>query len=251
MDVLIRCEIYVIMKKTTIGGATMKYEIIIFDADETLFDFKKSEREAFKNSMLEFDIEYDENHHLKIYQGINTAIWKEFEEGLITQKKLKVERFKRLAVELQAGFNEEEFAKAYMKHLSNGSFLFEDTIELVDSLHKDYRLTIVTNGLKDVQDNRIRKSIIAKYFEDIVVSEEVEVSKPDPKIFEHALNNIKHTDKSKVLMVGDSLTSDIQGGINFGIDTCWYNPNKHKNKTGIEPTYEIASLNELKEILQK
>jgi len=229
----------------------MKYEIIIFDADETLFDFKKSEREAFKNSMLEFDIAYDENHHLKIYQGINTAIWKEFEEGLITQKKLKVERFKRLSDELQAGFNEEEFAKAYMRHLSNGSFLFEDTIELVESLHKDYRLTIVTNGLKDVQDNRIRKSIIAKYFEDIVVSEEVEVSKPDPRIFEHALNNIKHTDKGKVLMVGDSLTSDIKGGINFGIDTCWYNPNKIVNKTGIKPTYEIATFNELKEILQK
>jgi len=229
----------------------MKYEIIIFDADETLFDFKKSEREAFKNSMLEFDIAYDENHHLKIYQGINTAIWKEFEEGLITQKKLKVERFKRLSDELQAGFDEEEFAKSYMRHLSNGSFLFEDTIELVESLHKDYRLTIVTNGLKDVQDNRIRKSIIAKYFEDIVVSEEVEVSKPDPRIFEHALNNIKHTDKSKVLMVGDSLTSDIQGGINFGIDTCWYNPNRVENKTGVEPTYEIATFKELKEILQR
>ncbi|MBM7614487.1 YjjG family noncanonical pyrimidine nucleotidase [Alkaliphilus hydrothermalis] len=227
----------------------MKYEIIIFDADETLFDFKKSEREAFKNSMLEFDIEYDENHHLKVYQGINTAIWKKFEEGLISQRKLKVERFKRLSDKLQAGFNEEEFAIAYMKHLANGSYLFEETIDLVESLHKDFRLTIVTNGLKDVQSKRIKKSIIAKYFEDIVVSEEVEVSKPDPRIFEHALNNIKYIDKSKVLMVGDSLTSDIQGGINFGIDTCWYNPNRVENKTGIKPTYEIASLNELKEIL--
>ena len=229
----------------------MKYEIIIFDADETLFDFKKSERDAFKNAMLEFDIEYDENHHLKIYQGINTAIWKEFEEGLITQEKLKVERFKRLSDTLNAGFDEAEFAKSYMKHLSYASFLYDDSIDLVESLHKDYRLTIVTNGLKDVQDNRIRKSIIAKYFEDIVVSEEVLVSKPDPKIFEHALNNIKHTDKSKVLMVGDSLTSDIQGGINFGIDTCWFNPNKIANKTSIKPTYEIANLMELKDILEK
>lgn len=92
-------------------GIIMKYEIIIFDADDTLFDFKKSERDAFKNAMLEFDIEYDENHHLKIYQGINTAIWKEFEEGLITQEKLKVERFKRLSDSLNAGFDEVEFAK--------------------------------------------------------------------------------------------------------------------------------------------
>ena len=224
----------------------MKYEIIIFDADETLFDFKKSERDAFKNTMLEFDIEYDENHHLKIYQEINTAIWKEFEDGLITQEKLKVERFKRLSDKLNTRFDEVQFAKSYMKHLSNASFLYDDSIDLVESLHKDYRLTIITNGLKDVQDNRIRKSIIAKYFEDIVVSEEVLVSKPDPKIFELALNNIKHTDKSKVLIVGDSLTSDIQGGINFGIDTCWFNPNKIVNKTGIKPTYEISNLMELK-----
>jgi len=229
----------------------MKYEIIIFDADETLFDFKKSERDAIKNTMIEFDMEYDENHHLKIYQGINTTIWKEFEKGLISQKELKTERFKRLSNELNAEFDINEFSKSYMKHLGNASFLFDDSIELIESLHKDYRLTIITNGLTDVQDNRIRKSIIAKYFEDIVVSEEIKVSKPDPKIFEHALNNIKHTDKSKVLIVGDSLTSDIQGGINFGIDTCWYNPNKIVNNTNIKPTYEISNLMELKDILEK
>jgi 2-haloacid dehalogenase len=235
----------------TMGRVFMKYEIVIFDADETLFDFKESERVAFKNTMLEFDIEYDENHHLKIYHGINTAIWKEFEEGLITQEKLKIERFKRLSNILNTRFDEAKFAEAYMKHLANSSILYDDSIELVESLHKDYKLTIVTNGLKDVQDNRIRKSIIARYFENIVVSEEVQVSKPDPKIFEHALNNIKHTDKSKILMVGDSLTSDIQGGINFGIDTCWYNSNKIINKTAIKPTYEISNLMELKDILEK
>ena len=227
----------------------MKYEIIIFDADETLFDFKKSERDAFKNAMLEFDIEYDENHHLKIYSEINSAIWKEFENGIITQEKLKVERFKRLADRLNVSFDEHLFAKSYMKHLANASFLYDDSIELIESLYKDYRLTIVTNGLKDVQNKRIKKSAIAKYFEDIVISEEVKVAKPDPKIFEIALNNLKHTDKSKVLMVGDSLTSDIKGGINSGIDTCWYNPNKVVNSTDIRPTYEITKLSQLKKII--
>jgi putative hydrolase of the HAD superfamily len=229
----------------------MKYEVIIFDADETLFDFKKSERDAIKNTLLEFDIDYNENHHLKIYHGINTVIWKEFEKGLITQEKLKVERFKRLSDSLNIVFDVAEFAKSYIKHLSNASFLYDDSIDLVESLHKNYRLTIITNGLKDVQDKRVRKSIIGKYFEDIVISEEIEVSKPHPKIFEHALNNIKHTDKSKVLIVGDSLTSDIQGGINFGIDTCWFNPSKAVNMTGIKPTYEISDLMELKSILEK
>lgn len=229
----------------------MKYEVVIFDADETLFDFKKTEREAFKNTMVEFNLEYDENHHFKIYKEVNTAIWKELENGLITQKELKTERFKRFSQRINANFDETEFAAAYMKHLASGSFLYNDSMDLVQNIHKSFRLTIVTNGLKDVQHNRIRKSTIAKYFEDVVISEEVQVSKPDPKIFELALKNINHCDKSKVLMVGDSLTSDIQGGINFGIDTCWYNPSKIENTTEIKPTYEISSLMELKEILGK
>jgi 2-haloacid dehalogenase len=228
----------------------MKYEVVIFDADETLFDFRKSEREALKNTMVQFDIDYDENYHLKVYKDINTVIWKEFEDGLIIQKELNIERFKRLLNKLDIKFDETEFAKAYVKHLSCASFLYDDSIDLIESLYKNYRIIIITNGLKDVQDNRIRKSIIGKYFEDVVISEEVEVSKPDPKIFEHALNNIKHTDKSKVLMVGDSLTSDIQGGINFGIDTCWFNPNNIIKATAIEPTYEISNLMELKDILE-
>lgn len=84
-----------------------------------------------------------------------------------------------------------------------------------------------------------------------MISEEVKVSKPNPKIFEHALNNMNHIDKRNVLMVGDSLTSDIQGGINFGIDTCWFNPNKIVNRTDIKPTYEISNLMKLKNILKK
>lgn len=227
----------------------MKYEIIIFDADETLFDFKKSEKYAFENAMLEFDIEYDESYHLKIYKEINDAIWKELENGLITQEKLKVERFKRLSDKLNIKFDPVEFAKSYMKHLANASFLYEDSTSLIEDLSKEHKLIIITNGLKNVQTNRIRKSTIGKYFEDIVISEEVGVSKPNPKIFEIALENINYTDKSKILMVGDSLTSDVKGGINFGVDTCWFNHEKVLNKTEIKPTYEISNLLDLKTIL--
>lgn len=99
-----------------------------------------------------------------------------------------------------------------------------------------------------MQNKRIRKSNISKYLDDIIISEEVKVAKPDAKIFELALNNVDYTNKSNLLMVGDSLTSDIQGGINFGIDTCWFNPNKI-NKTKIKPTYEISNLVELKDLL--
>lgn len=227
----------------------MKYEVILFDADETLFDFRRSEREAFQNTMLEFAIAYDEAYHLKVYQEINRVIWKEFEDGLITQKKLKTERFQRLSDQLQTGFDPDKFAESYLRHLAGASFLYEDSLELVQSLYMDYRLGIVTNGLADVQHGRIGRSAIAPYFADVVISEEVQVSKPDPKIFALALHRLQYTDKSKVLMVGDSLTSDIQGGINFGMDTCWLNTGRSVNTTAIRPTYEIAGLLELKTIL--
>lgn len=176
----------------------MKYEIIIFDADETLFDFNKSEREAFKNTMLEYDIEYDEDYHLNIYKEINSKLWKEIEAGSITQQQLKIERFKRLSAVLNINFDAIEFANCYAKNLANSSHLYDESLSLIEDLYKNYKLVLVTNGLTEIQDKRIRKSIIAKYFDDIIISEEVKVSKPDPKIFEHALKNIEILDKSKV-----------------------------------------------------
>lgn len=227
----------------------MKYEIILFDADETLYDFKKSEREAFKNTMLKFNINYDENYHLKIYKEINSALWKEFEQGLVTQEVLKIERFKRLSKTLKIRFDENEFANSYIENLANASFLYDNSSELIETLNKSFRLAIITNGLTSVQDKRIRQSSIAKFFDTIVISEEILIAKPNPKIFEHTLNLMNFFDKSKVLMIGDSLSSDIQGGINFGIDTCWYNPNKIINETSIKPTYEISNFDELKLLL--
>ncbi|MDF2610194.1 MAG: superfamily [Lachnospiraceae bacterium] len=227
----------------------MRYNRILFDADDTLFDFKKSEREAFKNTMIHFHVDYNEEYHLPIYHNINSAIWREFEEGLITQEVLKVERFRRLSKELNIQFDVAAFSDSYMEHLGGASFLYEDSLALIQSLHKNYKLSIVTNGLTKVQRKRIRQSEIAEYFEYIVISEEVKVSKPDPKIFEYAVTTAESMDKSSILMVGDSLTSDIQGGINFGIDTCWFNQNKKENRAAIWPTYEITRLAELKDLL--
>lgn len=227
----------------------MKYKAILFDADETLFDFKKAEREAFKNTMIEFGFDYDESYHFSIYKEINDAIWKELEEGLITQSKLKIERFKRFSDKLEVKFDENEFATSYMKHLGNGSFLFDGAEKLIEDLSYKYTLSIVTNGLTAVQENRIKKSVIAKYFKDIVISEELGISKPNPGIFEYAINNIGDFSKDEVLMIGDSLSSDIRGGINYNIDTCWFNPNNIENKTDLSPTYEISDFNGIRDLL--
>lgn len=227
----------------------MKYEVLLFDADETLFDFRKAEKYAFENAILEFNIDYKEDYHLKIYSDINTAIWKEFEEGIISQEELKVERFKRFSKEINTPFNEIDFSNSYINYLANASFLYEDSLEVIKKLSKNYKMAIVTNGLKTVQSKRIKKSPIAKYFDSIIISEEAKVSKPNPKIFEIALKTLNYSDKNKVLMIGDSLSSDIKGGINFGIDTCWANFNNTKNSTSITPTYQVSSLINLIELL--
>lgn len=229
----------------------LNYSIVLFDADETLFDFKRSERYAFEQTLIQYHLDQNLEHHLKIYQEINDGIWKEFEEGKITQKTLKVERFRRLARALHADFDEEEFARSYMGHLGEASFLLEGSQELVKSLYGQYRLGIITNGLTEVQTRRIRQSIIGKYFEEIVISEEIGVAKPDARIFQYTLERFGQTDKAQVLMVGDNLSSDIRGGRDFGIDTCWFNPSGLPNATSIHPNYEIRSLEELQTLLNR
>lgn len=227
----------------------MKYKVILFDADETLFDFKKAEREAFKNTMIDFGVDYDESYHFNTYEEINSAIWKELEQGLITQEKLKIERFRRFINKIEMNFDENEVASTYMKYLGEGSFLFEGAIELIEDLSNKYTLSIVTNGLTIVQERRIKKSVIAKYFKDIVISEEVGIAKPHPDIFEHAISNLGEFKKDEILMIGDNLSSDIRGGINYNIDTCWYNPNKVENKSNLSPTYEMADYKEIRNLL--
>lgn len=227
----------------------MKYELIIFDADETLFDFKKSEKVALESTLCDFDIEYDEKKHLKAYKEINSAVWKELEQGFITQAELNVIRFQRFLKQLDLKQEALSFAEAYKKHLSNASYLYYESLELIRSLSGNYRLIILSNGLKEVQNNRLRKSAISRYFEAIIISEEVGLAKPDPRIFELAFSQIKHNSKDTALIVGDSLSSDIQGGINFGIDTCWFNAAKAENRTEIQPTYEISSLPDLKTVI--
>ncbi|MFH5837155.1 YjjG family noncanonical pyrimidine nucleotidase [Proteiniclasticum sp. C24MP] len=223
----------------------MKYKVLLFDADDTLFDFRKAERHAFIRTMEDYGYDFEEEVHLKSYHEINTAIWKEFEKGEITQKKLKVERFRRYRDALNLEFGPEDFAGKYMKHLSHASFLYPDSEELLEKLDGKYKMAIITNGLTDVQTRRIRKSSVSHYFEEIVISEEIQVSKPDPEIFIYTLNKLGHEELDSVLMIGDSLSSDIRGGSAFGVDTLWYNPWKKENTSEIKPTYEVASLMEI------
>lgn len=227
----------------------MKYELILFDADETLFDFKKSERYAFMESLDDFKIDFDKEECIKVYHEINTMIWKEFEEGKISSDKLKIERFNRLFKKISVDKNAEEFSKTYMKHLAEASFIYEETFDILDYLKDKYRLAIITNGLLDVQHKRIRESKIGHYFDTVTISDEIKIAKPSAEIFNYTLNKLNFEDKTKVLMIGDSLSSDVKGGINAQIDTCWLNVENKKEPEDMKITYIIKSILELKDIL--
>ena len=227
----------------------MKYQVLLFDADETLFDFKMAEKQAFLKALEEYKLDVDKEESLKLYSQINKHIWEEFERGEITADRLRVERFERFSKKIEIDFDAVSFSKAYAKFLGEGAYLFEDSVEVIDYLSKKYRLALITNGLKDVQKSRISRTPLKDYFQELIISDEIKISKPDPRIFDYALDKLEYKDRTKVLMIGDSLTSDMQGGVNAGIDTCWYNPNHLENKSGLNLTYEIHSLKELKEIL--
>lgn len=227
----------------------MEYKVILFDADNTLFDFKKTENYALENLMSSLDTDYDKDYCINIYKEINTKIWKEFEEGKITQSVLKIERFQRLKEALRGEFQAADFAERYTDHLAEASFPYDESHELLQKLSGKVKMGIITNGLKKVQRKRISQSVLSHYFEAIVISEEVQVSKPDERIFELTMDLLGDAPKGRVLMVGDSLGSDILGGIRFGIDTCWFNPSGKDNKGEIVPTYEISHLHEILNLL--
>ena len=226
------------------------YEIILLDADGTLFDYDKAEEVALKKALSFIGVNSGLDEIRERYRAINSALWLELEQGKITKDQLKFNRFSWLFAEFDISYSAKDFSLHYSKYLGEGSYLLCGAEELCRELSKKHKLVILTNGMKEVQLARLSGSTIKQFIHQIVISEEVGVSKPNPYIFEHTLNTLNHSDKSSVLMVGDSLTSDIQGGLNSGIDTCWYNPNNAKNELEIKPKYEISELNVLHNILR-
>ncbi|AIQ27724.1 MULTISPECIES: YjjG family noncanonical pyrimidine nucleotidase [unclassified Paenibacillus] len=227
----------------------MKYECILFDADDTLFDYGMAESHALYHAFAHFGLPTGAEDYAASYKAINHSLWKDFEQGRITSAALRVERFNRLFAAHHLELKPDEFSEAYLRFLGEGTFLIQGAIELCGEL-AGCRLAIITNGIKDVQQSRIKGSPLSEVFEAIIISEETGYQKPETGIFDYAFERLKITDKSKVLIVGDSLTSDIQGGINYGIDTCWFNPLEKPGDPDVLPTYEIRSLHELLEIVR-
>ena len=226
----------------------MSYDWIFFDADGTLFDYDAAEaaalRGAFERCALPFDPDVGPR-----YSEINAAIWRDFELGKITQQRLRTERFNRLFDAVGLTADSAEFSRHYLAILGAQTDLLDGAEGVVRALAGKVRMLLITNGLAEVQQPRFAASSIRDCFAEIVISGEVGLAKPDPAIFDFAFERIGRPVKERVLMVGDNLGSDILGGANYGIDTCWYNPKGALNGHGVEPDFEILELREILEIV--
>jgi len=225
-----------------------RYCWLIFDADNTLFDFDLAQEKAFYSLLKDENIKNTTGIYA-IYQEINHRAWQALETGAISTQEIKHIRFEQLFSQIGHSGNSRTAGSRYLNHLSKHSDLLNGAEQLLQYLAGDYRMLLMTNGLTDVQRPRFKHSPILHYFETIIISEEVGFAKPDPKIFETAFNK-RSVDKTQVLMIGDNLLSDIAGGINWGVDTCWYNPSQKENQSGIVPSYEVSSFKTLKALLK-
>ena len=222
----------------------MRYTTVLFDADGTLFDFLKSEACAIKNTMSLFGIE-PSNEKVKKYSEINDGLWKMLERGEIEKSVLLYHRFELFCEYYGFDCDAKEMAKTYMESLSENSHLFIGAAELCQKLSEHFKLYIVTNGVEFIQKRRFAKSGLAEYFSGVFISGVIGYEKPSIKYFEYIEWNIPEFDKSKAVIIGDSLSSDVKGGIAYGIDTVWYNPENKQKPEDMDITYIASSFDEI------
>ena len=226
----------------------MPYRIALMDADNTLLDFTKSEHEALCDCLRARGLPT----HKEItdtYAKINDDHWKQLERGEITREFLRVNRFSAFFKTFGFDADPALMADDYMLALSTKSYLMEGALELCRHLYGKCRLFIITNGNTFVQKGRFDPCPLAPFFENCFISEEMGCAKPEAVFFEKISALIPEYDPKETIVVGDSLSSDIQGGINAGLDTCWYNPHGKPLKEGIRPTYVAESFDRIQNII--
>lgn len=226
------------MKKT--------YKYILFDADNTLFDFNLAEKTAVSDTFAESGIVLSEEQSA-VYHDINDALWKKLERGETTRERLKVQRFSEFIGYLGATqCDPEEIAGRYVMNLAEQSFLVDGAYELCSELSEKYPLYIITNGITYVQRTRFAKSPLPAFFRDIFISEEMGATKPEKAYFEMVTRAVGEAEPSKYLVIGDSLTSDISGAVNFGCDSIWISPTGAVDE---RPAYTVRELAQIRDIL--
>lgn len=222
-------------------------EFLFLDLDDTILDFQKAERLALAKTLESFGLPPTDTV-LARYHEINREHWERLERKELTRQQVLVGRFAALFAEMGLSAQAEQVARAYEENLSQGHYFLPGAEEALKSLSKKYKLYLASNGTARVQAGRLKSAGIIPYFQEIFVSEEMGYNKPDPAYFDACFARIPGFRKDRAMMVGDSLTSDILGGIQAGIATCWVNP--HRKTGSIRPDYEIESIVQLEALLK-
>ena len=230
-----------------------KYTYLLFDVDNTLLDFDRSEHDAMADALREHGFPADDAI-IERYALINDAHWELLEKGEMDRATLIWHRFKVLGEECGLSpMDPVAFADSYVKHLTHKSFLMDEAQEVCEALAKEYPLIAVTNGNAGVQHGRFDPSPLFPLFKDVFISEDIGYNKPAQQFFDAVLAKYPDLDPAQALVIGDSLTSDMAGGIRWGCDTCWLCPNPAQRdkaaKRGMTLTYTISHLKELLDIL--
>ena len=229
----------------------MSYKFLLFDLDHTLLDFDAAEDIALTHLLKEEGVE-EIQVYKDYYVPMNKALWKDLEQKKISKQELVNTRFSRLFAHFGVEKDGAYLAERYQFFLSKQGQIFPGVEDLLKNLiHQGYELYAATNGITTIQAGRLEQSGIATFFKEIFISEQLHTQKPDAAFYEKIGARISNFDKKYALMIGDSLSADIQGGNNAGIDTIWYNPHHLENKTLAKPTYEVDSYQALLEILDK
>ncbi|WP_155594034.1 YjjG family noncanonical pyrimidine nucleotidase [Lysinibacillus cavernae] len=225
-----------------------KYKTLLFDVDDTLLDFDLAENAALDRMFKEENIPTTPEMIAR-YKEINESMWRAFERGEVTKNTLHNTRFaialKEFGIEVDGVY----FESLFQKYLQEAHHYVEGAYDVIAQLAEQYHLYVVSNGVTITQNKRLVDANLAQYFKGIFISEQTGYQKPMPAFFDYVFDRIEHFDKDKTLIIGDSLTSDVKGGLQSGIDTCWFNIHNIENISGIEPHYEIKELHELHDLL--
>ena len=227
----------------------MRYQYLLFDFDDTLLDFKKTERDAFQNAMIRCGLETKDGY-LELYSEINHRKWMLMNEGLIQKDEIFRSRFGEFFEQVGIQYDSELFNQIYIEELSIPIYYIKGVTEVLSKLSKQHELYIVTNGIYSVQQPRFDRCDFKRYIKDVFISEHIGYEKPQKEFFDAVFRTLPSARKEEFLIIGDSLTSDIRGGNVVDIHTCWFNP-ENKPHNGIDAVdYEIRELKELFDIVE-
>ena len=223
-------------------------KILLIDLDNTLIDFNECARHSIINIFDKLGFEYSP----KVFETFideNVKIWKRLEKGEITKPQLRANRWNiilgRLGIDYDGTIIEEMFENG----VAEGAYAVEGAYDILEYLKPKYKLYIVSNGFRYVQESRLKIGDFNKYFEDIFVSEDIGIPKPAKEFFDYCFHKLGNPDKDKIMLIGDSLSADIKGGNDYGIDTIWFNKNGEENSSSVSPTYTVNKLSDIKKIL--